>query len=640
MKRVLFILGICWCFSFSSSGQCLGDDSLNKRITAITESKIADAEKLKQLLDLEARLRNCPVSDSMRAYLLAETGKSYASSGEYIEAIHSVRSAISLIRNANGRLGAKPTYLTACYYYLSTFYASLDNKAERIRALDTCIETAIQMKVIDYYLLFGLFNKTKHAYNIGDYENCYRYAEMTEKFAIEYGNDPTKRSYANFYTNSSSGWKVNALLAMKKFDVVIPIYVKRAEEYEKNGFKNYLGMVYEQLAAIEVQKENFDLALNYFKKAFKYESKYGTSANTRTILNNLGLMYSVGLKNPRKGIEFYKKSVNYRSQNQPINRKDSVELVMTLSNLGYAYTKLKQFDSALFYFKQAYEHVEPGWNEISFLKSLADATTKFPAIEYLTKLLISKGECYAEQYSVTHDPVAIKEALRIFSITDKILFRLKNEQSDLISKLFWRKDTRELYESAIKACNIQGNPEEAFYFFERSKAILLDDQLNEQRWTAQKDVLKQSQVKKKILQLERLLMTTEKQLPAYDSIQKELFVRQQELENIQKHIKINNPLYFQYYMDTTSIKVGDIQQRLLKDHDALIEMFWGDSNVYVLMISREKVGLVQLNKLFFDSLSTSFLKYLSNVHLANREYKIFNQISTELNNLIFGNLRI
>jgi hypothetical protein len=177
----------------------------------------------------------------------------------------------------------------------------------------------------------------------------------------------------------------------------------------------------------------------------------------------------------------------------------------------------------------------------------------------------------------------------MYTVTEKILFRLKTEQLNTDSKLSWRKELHLLlYESAIEACQLQGNIDAAFYFFERSKAVLLLDQLNEQRWTAQFDILKQNQLKKQIIQLERRSEVTDKQSPGFDSIQREIFSKQQELERLQLDIRSNNPLYYQYSLDTSTIRIKDLHQTILRDHDALLEIFSGDSSVYILMVSRQK----------------------------------------------------
>ena len=104
-------------------------------------------------------------------------------------------------------------------------------------------------------------------------------------------------------------------------------------------------------------------------------------------------------------------------------------------------------------------------------------------------------------YKAKGETTALKEAVRVYKVTDQLLDRIKMEQSDMQSKLFWRSDSRRLYEHAIEACYDYQNTNDAFYFFEKSRAVLLNDQLNEQRWLGEEDIQKQTQIRKKILQL-------------------------------------------------------------------------------------------------------------------------------------------
>ena len=91
---------------------------------------------------------------------------------------------------------------------------------------------------------------------------------------------------------------------------------------------------------------------------------------------------------------------------------------------------------------------------------------------------------------------SIKEAIRIYKVADQLLEKTKSEQSDPRSKIYWLSDRRKLYEFAIDACYASGNIEDAFYFFERSRAVLLYDQLKEQKLLSEEDLLKQALLKK------------------------------------------------------------------------------------------------------------------------------------------------
>ena len=169
----------------------------------------------------------------------------------------------------------------------------------------------------------------------------------------------------------------------------------------------------------------------------------------------------------------------------------------------------------------------------------------------------------------------IKEAVRIYKITDQLLDRIKTEQSDLQSMLFWRSDSRRLYEHAIEACYTCHNTEDAFYFFEKSRAVLLNDQLKEQSWSGEEDIRKQTQIKKKIGQLIKESDGLDQDSDQYKILQEELFSSRQEFEHLVQRIKERDPLYFQSFLDSNVTTIQDVSKNILSDHQGLVEIFSG-----------------------------------------------------------------
>ena len=160
-----------------------------------------------------------------------------------------------------------------------------------------------------------------------------------------------------------------------------------------------------------------------------------------------------------------------------------------------------QFDSAFTYFQLAFDQIQKGITENDILMMPVEKIREFKKINYVTRLIIDKGEAYLHYYSATGKPFALSESLRIFKKADQLLDLVRMEQSDLNSKLFWRADNHRLYELAIEASFRNGDMMSAFYFFERSRASLLNDQLHQQQWLDEDDISKLTQLKKKIIQL-------------------------------------------------------------------------------------------------------------------------------------------
>ena len=97
---------------------------------------------------------------------------------------------------------------------------------------------------------------------------------------------------------------------------------------------------------------------------------------------------------------------------------------------------------------------------------------------YLTTLQ-DKGDTWFDYYKETLKPEHLKIALNTYLTADKLVDIMRFEQTGVSSKLYWRNQTHYLYKKAIETCFLLKDNENAFYFFEKSKAILLNDKLNE-----------------------------------------------------------------------------------------------------------------------------------------------------------------
>ena len=320
--------------------------------------------------------------------------------------------------------------------------------------------------------------------------------------------------------------------------------------------------------------------------------------------------------------------------------KDASESLDIFASIADIYTKRGRYDLSHHYFQLAFDQVKPGINETGILNSSDEEIKKIKKIHYLASLIIDKGDAYRKQFEITKDPELLVEAIRIYKGADQFLNKIKAEQTDVQSKLFWRSDPERLYENAIEASYLQNNLVDAFYFFEKSRAVLLQDQLNEQRWSGQNNILKQTQLEKKILQLEKEMNAADVTSSSYADLQNEIFSSKQELAQLRELIKTNDPLYYQSFVDKTSISIKDVQQKVLKDHQALIELFSGDSAVYVLAITGQRTYLQKINKADFDLLSDRYRNFISNPERLNKNFDAFRSLSLQLHQLIFQNINL
>jgi CHAT domain-containing protein len=88
------------------------------------------------------------------------------------------------------------------------------------------------------------------------------------------------------------------------------------------------------------------------------------------------------------------------------------------------------------------------------------------------------------------------------------------------------------------------------------------------------------------------------------------------------------------------ISIDDVQQKILKDHQALVELFVGDSAVYTLVITPRNVQIRKADKPGFDSLSRIYTDYISSSEKLNRNYDDFIRISRQLYLHIFQEIKL
>ena len=640
-KKLLILLSSTLLYTASLLAQCPDREALWTRLYNLKSSKLQPQVQLAELLSTLDSVNNCSYRyDSTHIYLLRKIADIYFQQADYLKAIQYRRQAIEIITANIGKPSVKPRTLPGGYYWLSVAYDSLNNFTEKMKALDSCSAIAIRLKYVDRACLIALYSRANYFFDVGDYHRCIDYAVKCESLGREYANNNTglEKYAGEEFASSSLGWHVNALLRLKKYEQAEVLLQNKIDEYRKAGLKNYLGLVYGQLAVVQEHKGNYEQALFYYNQSLAFYQKGKDYFNCKQILKDIG--YNIYFKHFNDGdraLVYYRNALKYITKDESWYYENIFESLDIFANIAKVYVQKDMYDSAFKYFQLAFDQVKPGINEQNILNSSLEEFRRNKKIHYLTSLVLDKGDAFLKKFKSNKQINALKEAETIYKVADLLLDRIKAEQSDLQSKLFWRSDSRRLYENAIEACHLQGNTADAFYFFEKSRAVLLNDQLNQQRWMNESDILKQTQLKKKILRLEKELSNTNSSADHYAAIKTEIFSVKQELDQLEQLIKDGNPLYYQSFLDTGFITIHYAQQKLVKEHHALLEIFSGDSAVYALLVTAKNSYLTKIDKQDFEISANKYISWLSNTDLMNREFGDFVKTSNHLYNLIFKN---
>src|SRR3989337_3472263 len=440
--------------------------------------------------------------------------------------------------------------------------------------------------------------------DIGDYYRCIAYSKRCETLARNYAqmNSGPENKTGLEYMLVSSLLRAQVLLIIEEYDAAEDLLSNKVNECKKSGFKDYLGAIYEQLSIVQKHKGNYGKAHQFLKYALKFYKEEGTVTNYKKILNTIGTdIYYSYFKNYDSALFYYRKALKIVNKDESLNKEDAFETLSILGNIANVYVQKGLYDSAFHFFQAALNQVKTGTNESDILHSSPGDFFEQEKMYYRTNLLIDEGNAYRKLYESKKQPSAIKEALYIYKVTDQLLDRIKAGLTEYQSKLFWRSYSSRLYENAIAACYLNNDATGAFYFFEKNRAVLLYDQLNEQRWLGENDILKQTELQQKILQIERQFSKMDKNSKKFNELESELFVKKHELDLLKQQIKTNNPLYYQNYLDTGFITMDEVKQKVLHNQKTLLELFVGDKAVYSLVITTDDVYFNRINKNSFIS---------------------------------------
>ncbi|HEX6427872.1 MAG TPA: CHAT domain-containing tetratricopeptide repeat protein, partial [Niastella sp.] len=546
---------------------------------------------------------------------------------DYATGIKYTRQAIAIINENAGKPFVNRRHLIRNYNNLQICYDSLNQKAAKWAAIDSCISLAIELQWGFNYAMPLLCLRVEDLFNRGEYYRCIENADWGERLAREHA---AELNNSGLVIDNFQSWKINSMNFMQEFKQAEDLVKTKIKQYQKNKDPK-IGVWYSLQAKIIQTKGDFAQALSLYKKSYYYNNLIGNYTACSEVLNNIGYHLYFNLKKD------YSTALTYYFRALPL--ATNIEALNIYDNIANAFAAKGQYDSAHYYFQQAFERLQPGITE----NRLADYINNhfdYGISAYLKNLFLDKAASCLDQFKIVKNIDLLQKAIIMYRLSDKLLDRIKNEQSENRTKLFWRADIHRLYEQAIEACYLARLPDEAFYFFEKSRAVILNDQLTQQRMLREEDILKLAQLKRNILRLTKDFSTAPPGSSQYHEMQGALYRGKQELEKFIKILQNNNPLYYQSFIDSSFITPGDVQQVLLSNHQAFAALFTGDSAVYFLIVTNGKTRLNKIDKHLYDSLTKVFTGVLSDLTWQNRHYNEFVNLSCRLYQLLFGEIAL
>jgi CHAT domain-containing protein/tetratricopeptide (TPR) repeat protein len=325
-------------------------------------------------------------------------------------------------------------------------------------------------------------------------------------------------------------------------------------------------------------------------------------------LNNMGVCYK-RITDYRKAEEAFLHSMQIR-----LDLNDHYAAAECYNNLGDVYQLEGDMDKAIKHYYAAVEMIiadAPEVNRIAAInpENLKNASNKTQLLGYFSDL----GKGWNNYANLSSNPEHLNNALATFLVADQLIDLMRQEHTVQESKLFWRSQTRPIYERALEICYQLEDEERAFYFLEKSKAVLLLDALVEDDAKSvipealiEEEQALQSTLNEAKVKLESASWSQSEEMA---DARQQLIEAQEALDLFTASLENDYPQYHALKYQTEVISLESAKNDLLKPGEALLSYFYGDQALYMLKI--ENTGSVRYIKLTIDDdLEQAITQYL------------------------------
>ena len=618
---IKILITFYWTFLISHTS--LANCPTHKQIWENYQKSIIQKSPQKSLLLLRKICLKCDFQDSTYTQILESIAETYNEQMDYQHAIMYINEAIKL--NNTSQLNINNSYLGGNYFKLGNYFNKIGDVQKALKTYDLSILSVKRFPFSWQFICSSYAQKANILTKIGDFEKALEQVNI----GINYANEKHNNSgLAECYMEKA---KIQITLGGKQDD--IKMNLNEAIKVASQKKDKNLGYAYYMYAEYLLGQQKFEESVTFYQKSQKFYDPY-KDANYTLAYVSIGMNYYY-LKKYEKALENFEKALK-TEQNEFVK-------VNILDNIASTYWMKKEYPKAFINFQKALSAGHIGYTSKSLwdnpsIKALQTADFK----QFYLTTLTDKADTWLEYYQTTKQKENLKIALDTYVTADKLIDLMRFEHTGTQSKLYWRNKTHHLYVQAIETCFLLKDYEKAFYFFEKSKAVLLNDQLNglsaNQQLSAT-DLAQEKGFQQTISELNKKVASEPENSKNYAVLQSQLLEQQGKKEQFVKGLETKNPTYFKYKYDTTLVSLNKVKKYLVKDQTVL-EYFMGDDAIYALIISQDKTDLQKIPLLDYSKNAKWFLSYCADNQKINQNFPDFLLVSNQIYQQIFRYLNV
>jgi CHAT domain-containing protein len=416
-----------------------------------------------------------------------------------------------------------------------------------------------------------------------------------------------------------------SLRKLERFNAAVSALTRAVALARKNNKPNQLLRSLEVMGTTYAVQGKFDSADYYYKEAVRlcHTYKLDIPVNLHT---NIGYSYQKQAQ--------YEQAKKYY-QLALLTEPDPYNKIRILTNLGTIENRQENYGEALRLFQNAFHSIN---KSVAFQNGqipTALSIKSIPRKEYLYDLVASQADTwYAYAKKTNNEKSRLRNALKTYMLADTMIDYMRWDHTGNISKLFWRDKTRDMYERAIETCYLLNDPIKAFHFFEKSRAVMLNDQLNElgaSQLLSADDQMKERSLKWRVSDLQTKVGMEKSGSKA---TVEQLYAAQEAQDTFIKNIEKTNPQYYAYKYDNHTLTPADLRKKVLKDGQYFLSYFVGDNAVYGLLVSAKTIVFKRIELNTYRNLYAKFQPLVDNKYLQNKDFEKYLTLSSQLYQLL------
>lgn len=366
---------------------------------------------------------------------------------------------------------------------------------------------------------------------------------------------------------------------------------------------------------------NFKKSQEYFTKFLKKATSNENSEMILKAFNNLAVLYNIEKKDSalyyiNSGLQYAKDDIDrgklYLNKAEYFFYKNNTQQSLHILQRVLQLTLPTKIDSSI-HFLPSFKTLKTSKHQLLTLVALQD-----------------KAKYILDDNELSKNKELLQLAYQSISLADQMIDRIRITSLENDSKLLWQTSVSNICMLGVKACFKLNKPNEAFYFIEKNRALLLLENIKSNKSKANSSlppaILQQElEYKKRIYTLEN-----QRHLIESSALKNEYHSLKIEYNNFRKSLEVSYPEYYNSRLDISLESIATIKENL-DDHTTILEYIVNEKQGFLLIITRDRTKLLDLGAT--ENLETKINAYLKRIRQplkTPRELANYNKTAQEL----------